>query len=61
MRLLLDTQVALWWLSASPRLSKSSRALMAASASIVSVASIWEVAIRHRIGKLPVAPARFRD
>ena len=61
MRLLLDTQVALWWLSASPRLSKSSRALMAASASIVSVASIWEVAIKHRIGKLPVSPARFRD
>ena len=61
MRLLLDTQVALWWLSASPRLSKSSRALMATSAPIVSVASIWEVAIKHRIGKLPVAPVRFRD
>ena len=61
MRLLLDTQVALWWLTASPRLSKASRALMAASAPIVSVASIWEVAIKHRIGKLPVAPARFRD
>ena len=61
MKLLLDTQVALWWLSASPRLSKSSRVLMGTSASIVSVASIWEVAIKHRIGKLPVAPARFRD
>ena len=61
MRLLLDTQVALWWLSASPRLSKSSRALMATSGSIVSVASIWEVAIKHRIGKLPVGPLRFRN
>lgn len=27
MRLLLDTQVALWWLTASPRLSKTSRKL----------------------------------
>ena len=34
---------------------------MATSGSIVSVASIWEVAIKHRIGKLPVAPRRFRD
>ncbi len=28
---------------------------------MVSVASVWEVAIKHRLGKLPVAPARFRD
>ena len=47
MRLLLDTQVALWWLAASPRLSKSARELMASSP--------------HRLGKLPIAPARFRD
>lgn len=32
MRLLLDTQVALWWLTVSPRLSKASRELMAGSA-----------------------------
>ena len=61
MKLLVDTQVALWWLSASPRLSKSSRALMATSGSIVSVASIWEVDLKHRLGKLPVPPRRFRD
>ena len=61
MRLLLDTQVALWWLTASPRLSKTSRELMAGSACIVSVASIWEVDLKHRLGKLPIAPRRFRD
>ena len=61
MRLLLDTQVALWWLTASPRLSKSSRALMVRSLCAVSVASVWEVDLKHRLGKLPVAPARFRD
>jgi PIN domain nuclease of toxin-antitoxin system len=47
-RLLLDTQVALWWLTASPRLSKSSRELMVSSPCAVSVASIWEVDLKHR-------------
>ncbi|AHE98702.1 type II toxin-antitoxin system VapC family toxin [Thioalkalivibrio paradoxus] len=28
---------------------------------MVSVASIWEVAIKHRIGNLAVDPASFRD
>jgi PIN domain nuclease of toxin-antitoxin system len=28
---------------------------------MISVASVWEVAIKHRIGKLPVAPVLFRD
>jgi PIN domain nuclease of toxin-antitoxin system len=59
--LLLDTQVALWWLTASPRLSKSSRDLMARSPCVVSVASIWEVTLKHGLGKLAVAPLRFRD
>lgn len=61
MRLLLDTQVALWWLTASRRLSRASRELMAGSPCAVSVASIWEVALKHRLGKLPVSPRRFRD
>lgn len=61
MRLLLDTQVALWWLTASPRLSKVSRELIASSSCVVSVASVLEVAIKHVIGKLPVSPRRFRD
>jgi PIN domain nuclease of toxin-antitoxin system len=60
-RLLLDTQVALWWLTASARLSKASRELMADSPCVVSVASVWEVALKHRLGKLPVPPQRFRD
>ena len=61
MRLLLDTQVALWWLTASPRLSKPSRELMVGSPCAVSVVSIWEVDLKHRLGKLPIEPARFRD
>ena len=61
MRLLLDTQIALWWLTASSRLVKSSRDLMARSPCVVSVASVWEVVLKHRLGKLPVSPGRFRD
>jgi PIN domain nuclease of toxin-antitoxin system len=59
--LLLDAQVALWWLTASPRLSKPSRELMVRSPCAVSVVSVWEVDLKHRLGKLPIAPARFRD
>jgi PIN domain nuclease of toxin-antitoxin system len=61
MRLLLDTQVALWWLTASPRLSKPSRELIAGSPCAVSVASIWEVDLKHRRGKLSIPARRFRD
>ena len=61
MRLLLDTQVALWWLIGAKRLSAASRRRIAASACVISVASVWEVAIKHRLGKLPVPPGRFRD
>jgi PIN domain nuclease of toxin-antitoxin system len=59
--LLLDTQVALWWLTASRRLSKPARELVAGSDCVLSVASIWEVDLKHRIGKLPVSAQRFRD
>ncbi len=61
MRLLLDTQVMLWWLLDDPRLGADSRDLLASSPCIVSVASIWEVAIKYRIGKLEVSPIVFRD
>jgi PIN domain nuclease of toxin-antitoxin system len=47
LRLLLDTQVALWWLTASRRLSRASRALIGESSCFVSVASVWEVAIKR--------------
>ncbi len=61
MRCLLDTQVMLWWLLDDPRLGAESRQLLASRPCLVSVASIWEVAIKHRIGKLEVSPIVFRD
>ena len=56
MRLLLDTHVALWWLSAHPRLDASARQMIAESECWLSAVSVWEVAIKFRIGKLSVAP-----
>jgi len=61
MKLLLDTQVALWWLRGDRRLVKATRALIEAAECFISVASIWEVAIKYRIGRLPVSPQIFRD
>ena len=61
MRCLLDTQVMLWWLLDDPRLGAKSRELLASRPCLVSVASIWEVAIKHRIGKLEISPVLFRD
>jgi PIN domain nuclease of toxin-antitoxin system len=61
MRRLLNTQVMLWWLLDDPRLRAATRDLMASTAWVVSVASIWEVAIKHQLGKLPVAPDVFRS
>jgi PIN domain nuclease of toxin-antitoxin system len=34
---------------------------MTNSPCIVSVASVWEIDLKHRLGKLPIAPQRFRD
>lgn len=61
MRFLLDTQVMLWWLLGDQRLRPETRQLVATSACMISVASIWEVAIKHRIGKLSIDPVTFRD
>ena len=50
---LLDTHTALWWWRDSPLLSRAARdAIEAATRPLVSVASAFEVAIKHRIGKL---------
>jgi PIN domain nuclease of toxin-antitoxin system len=56
-RVLLDTHVVLWWLLDDPQLSATARALIADPANVilVSSASAWEIATKHRIGRLPEA------
>lgn len=57
MRVLLDTNVVLWWLTGSAQLSVPARNLLARSdtPSIVSAATAWEICTKVRIGKLPGA------
>lgn len=59
MRLLLDTHVALWAISNSPRLSARARSLILdpANSMYVSTASVWEITIKHMLGKgdMPVS------
>lgn len=57
MRLLLDTHAFLWWFSGSNRLSLPAREQIEDDSNdvIVSAASAWEIATKHRLGKLPDA------
>lgn|SRR3989338_1879909 len=58
MNLLLDTHILLWWLSDDPRLPKIAHGLMADAGNTlhVSVASLWEIALKNGKGKLQVNP-----
>lgn len=56
-RLLLDTHLLLWVLSAPGRLSTEVRRDISKSEVLVSAASIWEIAIRFAAGKLEHDPA----
>ncbi|MBI3513451.1 MAG: type II toxin-antitoxin system VapC family toxin [Proteobacteria bacterium] len=57
MKLLLDTHALLWWIFDDARLSSVARALIAGPENevFVSAASGWEIATKHRLGKLPKA------
>jgi len=57
MRLLLDTHVYLWVVVADPRLSAATRETIEnAERVFVSAASIWEIGIKVRLGKIDAAP-----
>jgi PIN domain nuclease of toxin-antitoxin system len=52
-RYLLDTQIYLWFLVDSSRLSKKARSSIGSAEQVfVSAASVWEAAIKQAIGKL---------
>ena len=59
MRLLLDTHVAIWWLSGDRRLSPTTRrAIEDASNAYLSAVSLWEIFIKQDTGRLEL-PAGF--
>ena len=61
MKLLLDTHIALWAVSDSPKLSPKAKELIAAPRNLiwVSAVSIWEIAIKHSLGRgdMPISGA----
>src|SRR3954468_13413938 len=56
MRLLLDTHVFLWYITADAKLPATFRAAITDPANEVflSVASVWEAVIKYDLGKLPL-------
>ena len=56
MRLLLDTHVFLWYITADPKLPATFRTASEDPANEVylSAASVWEAVIKHQLGKLPL-------
>ena len=61
MRLLLDTQLALWWQTGDSRLGGAVRSLVEGNEDdvFVSVVTLWELALKSGTGKLDVDLAEF--
>jgi PIN domain nuclease of toxin-antitoxin system len=65
-KLLLDTHIVLWWSLGDERLSHAGRAILddERNLCVVSVASIWEIAIKSSLGRglpLGITGERFAD
>ncbi|HEX2092605.1 MAG TPA: type II toxin-antitoxin system VapC family toxin [Longimicrobiaceae bacterium] len=56
MRLLLDTHAFLWFITADPKLSSTAEREIRRSGNtpLLSVASVWEIAIKVNLGRLPI-------
>lgn len=56
MRILLDTHVFLWYISGDSKLPASTRDAIRhrGNAVYLSVVSVWEAVVKHRLGKLPL-------
>jgi PIN domain nuclease of toxin-antitoxin system len=63
MRLLLDTHALLWWLGGDLSLSAAAKGAIADDTNevFVSAATTWEIATKHRGGKLPGVAAIVGD
>ena len=63
MQLLLDTHTLLWWFSGDDALSVEAKTAIADEGNgvFVSAATAWEIATKHRIGKLSIAAKLVAD
>lgn len=63
MRLLLDTHALIWWFEGNTNLPRTVRSAIddKQNEKFVSAVSTWEIATKHRIGKLPNVAALATD
>jgi PIN domain nuclease of toxin-antitoxin system len=62
MRLLLDTHIFLWAVAGSAKLKPAARRTIESAEQVfVSAASIWEVAIKARLGKIKADPDELAE
>jgi PIN domain nuclease of toxin-antitoxin system len=62
MRILLDTHILLWWFYEKERLASAAVEIVRdAEAVFYSSASIWEIAIKVRLGKLRADPQELAE
>jgi PIN domain nuclease of toxin-antitoxin system len=62
MRLLIDTQIFIWVVIDSKNLGSQTRQILLDAAEVfVSAASVWEIAIKVRLGKLEGDPYAFTE
>jgi PIN domain nuclease of toxin-antitoxin system len=63
LKFLLDTHALLWWLADDKRLGSHARRLIEDPANnvIVSMVSLWEIAVKVRIGKLSADVGEIAD
>ena len=56
MRVLLDTHAFLWWITDDERLSAPARAAISSGDNLifVSAATVWEIVVKSRLGRLPI-------
>ncbi len=57
MRFLIDTHVFLWFINGDTRLSQTVRTAIEEEENevLLSIASVWEIAIKNNVGKLGLA------
>jgi PIN domain nuclease of toxin-antitoxin system len=61
-RLLLDTNVLLWLMKDDPRLTANAHSLIVNASEVwISSASMWEIAIKWRLGKIEENPEIVAD
>lgn len=62
MKLLLDTHCLIWVLTDAPQLDETARAVIANAEGVwFSEASIWELGLKWRKGKIALQPRRLAD